>query len=120
MYRYPHAVLLIFCKTPRLGQVKTRLVPQLSEEDALAAHLELSRRTLHMATAHRLCPVQLWGSPTVDHAFFTEAAQRYGVHLRERQGRDLGERMHHALTSGLLAQLCQRRSDRHRLPVIER
>ncbi|MGJ0483340.1 MAG: TIGR04282 family arsenosugar biosynthesis glycosyltransferase [Methylomicrobium sp.] len=106
MYRYPHAVLLIFCKTPQLGHVKTRLMPELSEEDALAAHLELSRRTLLMATAGHLCPVQLWGSPTVDHSFFAEAAQRYGVHLREQQGRDLGERMHHALTAGLHNHSC--------------
>jgi rSAM/selenodomain-associated transferase 1 len=101
MYRYPDAVLLVFCKAPLPGQVKTRLMPELSAEEALAAHLDLSRRTLSMATAKRLCPVELWCSPTVGHPFFTEAAQHYAVSLRQQQGRDLGERMHHALSAAL-------------------
>ncbi len=101
IYRYPHAVVQIFCKTPQLGQVKTRLMPELSAEDALAAHLELSRRTLDMATKNRLCPVELWCTPTVDHPFFTEAAQHGSLRLVEQQGRDLGERMHHAMSTAL-------------------
>jgi len=101
MYRYPHTVLQIFCKTPELGRVKTRLMPELSAEEALAAHLELSRRTLSLATKNRLCPIELWCAPTLAHPFFTEAARQYGVRLREQQGRDLGERMRHALETAL-------------------
>lgn len=97
MYRYPDAVLLIFCKTPELGRVKTRLMPELSAEEALAAHLELSRRTLRVATENRLCPVELWCAPTPGHPFFTAAANTYGVSLKRQHGKDLGERMHHAL-----------------------
>ena len=106
MYRYPHAVLLIFCKTPQLGQVKTRLMPELSAEEALAAHLELSRRTLRLATTNHLCPVELWCAPTFEHPFFAEAARDYGVHRRQQQGRDLGERMHHALSTSLRNYSC--------------
>lgn len=101
MYRYPGALVQIFCKTPLLGRVKTRLTPALSNEDALALHLELSRRTLEMATKSGLCPVELWCAPTCEHVFFTGAAQRYGVRLREQQGRDLGARMLHALSDAL-------------------
>lgn len=100
-YRYPHAVLQIFCKTPQLGQVKTRLMPNLSAEEALAAHLELSRRTLNLATKNRLCPVELWCAPTMAHPFFAEATHHHDVRLCKQQGRDLGERMHHALSTGL-------------------
>lgn len=100
-YKYPNAVLLIFCKTPQLGQVKTRLMPVLSAEEALAAHLELSRRTFRVAIGSRLCRVELWCFPTFEHPFFVEAAQHYPVRLCEQQGRDLGERMHHALATAL-------------------
>jgi uncharacterized protein len=101
IYQYPHTVLQIFCKTPQLGLVKTRLMPALSAEEALAAHLELSRRTLSLATKNCLCPIELWCTPTVDHPFFFEAAQHDSVRLCEQQGRNLGERMHHALISAL-------------------
>ncbi|WP_374089229.1 TIGR04282 family arsenosugar biosynthesis glycosyltransferase [Methylomicrobium lacus] len=105
-YQYPHAVLLIFCKTPLLGQVKTRLMSELNAEEALAAHLELSRRILRLATKNRLCPVELWCAPTLEHPFFAEAARTYGVRLCEQQGRDLGERMHYALIRALCRYRC--------------
>lgn len=106
MYHYPHAVLQIFCKTPQLGRVKTRLMPELSTSEALAAHLELSLRTLRLATSKRLCPVELWCAPTVEHPFFASVAREYAVRLCQQQGRDLGERMHHALSAALHSYSC--------------
>jgi|GEM_PF-5626999 len=38
---FPDSVLLIFCKAPIPGQVKTRLQPALSAEQATAAHRQL-------------------------------------------------------------------------------
>jgi len=57
-YKYPNAVLMIFCKAPIPGQVKTRLIPKLTAEQAAELHIELSIKTLQRATQNNLCPVQ--------------------------------------------------------------
>lgn len=100
-YKYPNSVLIIFCKAPVPGQVKTRLIPELTAEQATELHIELSIKTLQRATLSNLCPVQLWCAPTTDHAFFTGSAETYPLVLRQQQGADLGERMHHAFCSAL-------------------
>ncbi|MFA6052679.1 MAG: TIGR04282 family arsenosugar biosynthesis glycosyltransferase [Methylobacter sp.] len=100
-YKYPNAVLMIFCKAPVPGQVKTRLIPELTAEQAAELHIELSTKTLQRATQSNLCPVQLWCSPTTDHDFFTESEAAYPLLLKQQQGADLGERMHHAFCSAL-------------------
>lgn len=101
IYRHPDAVLIIFCKAPIPGQVKTRLLPALSAEQAADLHAELATKTLQKAVAGRLCPVQLWCSPTTEHAFFTGAAASLPITLHRQQGSDLGERMHRAFCSAL-------------------
>lgn len=100
-FLYPDAVLLIFCKAPIAGQVKTRLIPTLAAEQAAQLHIELSLNTFKKATQLPLCPVQLWCTPSIDHAFFSSAAQNYGVTRQLQQGGDLGERMNHALSTAL-------------------
>lgn len=100
-YPYPDAVLIIFCKAPVAGQVKTRLTPNLTAGQAAAVHSELSIKTLQRAAASHLCPVQLWCSPTTGHDFFSAAKARYPLTLWQQQGADLGERMHHAFCTAL-------------------
>jgi len=100
-YQYPDAVLMVFCKAPVAGRVKTRLTTELTAEQAMQVHVELAQRTLRLATGSRLCPVQLWCAPTTDHAFFTASAQSYPVTLMQQQGVDLGERMHNAFCRAL-------------------
>ena len=95
-YKYPDAVLMVFCKAPVAGRVKTRLMTKLSAEQAMQVHIELAQRTLQLATQHHLCPVQLWCTPTTDHVFFTTSAQTYQVTLMQQQGVDLGQRMNNA------------------------
>ncbi|MDI1291305.1 MAG: TIGR04282 family arsenosugar biosynthesis glycosyltransferase [Methylobacter sp.] len=100
-YQYPDAVLMIFCKAPIPGQVKTRLIPELTAEQAAELHIELSTKTLQRAIQSNLCPVQLWCAPTTDHVFFTASKAAYPLVLKQQQGADLGERMHHAFCSAL-------------------
>ncbi|MCK9637976.1 MAG: TIGR04282 family arsenosugar biosynthesis glycosyltransferase [Methylobacter tundripaludum] len=100
-YKYPDAVLMIFCKAPVPGQVKTRLIPELTAGQAAELHIELSTTTLQRAVQSNLCPVQLWCAPATEHPFFTESAANYPLVLRQQQGADLGERMHHAFCSAL-------------------
>ncbi|MGZ5029405.1 MAG: TIGR04282 family arsenosugar biosynthesis glycosyltransferase [Methylobacter sp.] len=100
-YKYPNAVLMIFCKAPVPGQVKTRLMPELTAEQAAGLHIELSQKTLQRVERSKLCPVQLWCTPSTDHEFFTEAKAVYPLLLKQQQGADLGERMHLAFCSAL-------------------
>jgi rSAM/selenodomain-associated transferase 1 len=100
-YKYPNAVLMIFCKAPVPGQVKTRLMPELTAEQAAGLHTELSTATLQRAALSKLCPVQLWCTPSIDHIFFTESKAAYPLLLKQQQGADLGERMHLAFCSAL-------------------
>ncbi|MDD1642618.1 MAG: DUF2064 domain-containing protein, partial [Methylococcaceae bacterium] len=95
-YKYPDAVLMIFCKAPVTGQVKTRLTTELTAEQAMQVHIELTQRTLQLATMTNLCPVQLWCTPSTEHAFFRASARTYHAILQQQQGADLGERMNNA------------------------
>lgn len=100
-YQHPDTVLMIFCKAPVAGQVKTRLMTEFSANQALQAHIELSLRTINLVTANHLCAIELWCAPTTGHEFFTQATQDHAVTLQLQQGIDLGERMHHALCTAL-------------------
>lgn len=101
MHVHPDSVLMIFCKAPVSGQVKTRLMPEISADQAVEIHIELSIRTLELAALSKLCPVQLWCEPSASHSFFEAAAVAYPLSLKQQQGRDLGERMQSAFSSAL-------------------
>ncbi len=100
-YQQPNSCLLIFCKAPVPGQVKTRLIPFLSAEKAADLHIQLATRTLQILGQTDICPVQLWCSPSIEHPFFKECAETFNLSLHTQQGSNLGERMHHALCSAL-------------------
>lgn len=92
-YLFPDSALLIFCKAPVAGQVKTRLQPVLSAEQAVAAHRQLTGLTLVRAFQKPLCPVQLYCAPDTGHEFFQQCAKNYPLTLAAQRGDDLGERM---------------------------
>ncbi|MCF6235627.1 MAG: TIGR04282 family arsenosugar biosynthesis glycosyltransferase [Gammaproteobacteria bacterium] len=93
--------LLIFAKAPIAGIAKTRLIPALGAEGAAKLHRKLAINTLKMATQHALCPVQLWCTPDTEHPFFVQCQKEFSVTLHQQSGRDLGERMAHALQQAL-------------------
>jgi rSAM/selenodomain-associated transferase 1 len=99
---FPDSVLLIFCKAPIAGQVKTRLQPALTAEQAASAHRQLTRMTLERAFQQPLCAVVLCCSPNADHAFFRQCAADYPLQVIEQRGNGLGERMRHAFAEALL------------------
>ncbi len=100
-YQYSDTAIIVFCKAPDAGQVKTRLMPQLSAEQAADVHITLAQRILLLLSKSQLCQVQLWCSPDLQHSFFIQCAKQYDVSLHMQQGRDLGEKMHHAITTAL-------------------
>jgi len=85
-YLFPDSVLLIFCKAPVAGQVKTRLQPTLTAEQAVAAHRQLACLTLERAFLQPLCEVRLYCAPDTVHAFFQQCARAYPLTLAAQRG----------------------------------
>ncbi|MGY6277644.1 TIGR04282 family arsenosugar biosynthesis glycosyltransferase [Methylomonas sp. MgM2] len=100
-YQFSDSVLLVFCKAPVRGQVKTRLQPALSAEQAVSAHIRLTELTLARAFEAPLCQVRLYCSPDTEHPFFKQCARDYPLTLAAQHGNDLGERMLHAFSDAL-------------------
>lgn len=95
------SVLLIFCKAPIPGQVKTRLQPHLNAEQAAQVHRQLTEMTLARAFQQPLCSVELHCTPDTHHDFFRDCSHRYPLTLKRQQGVDLGERMQYAFEDAL-------------------
>jgi rSAM/selenodomain-associated transferase 1 len=93
--------ILLFAKAPVPGRVKTRLIPVLGAEGAARLTQELAATCIAAAVASRTGPVSLWGTPDCLHPFFARMSRDHGVELRTQEGRDLGERMDHALSVSL-------------------
>ena len=98
-FQFPDATLMIFCKAPIPGQVKTRLTPALTPQQAAHVHIELTHRTIKTAISSQLCPIQLWCSPSIEHDFFKTAAKNHPISLHQQSAGDLGEKMHHAFST---------------------
>ncbi len=101
-YRFPDTALLIFCKAPIPGQVKTRLSPHLTPVQSAQTHQQLAVITLQMATEQPFCPIQLWCSPDTLDNFFSHLTQNFPLTLHQQQGDDLGARMLYAMSSALM------------------
>lgn len=84
-------MIIVFARAPVPGEAKTRLVPKLGAWRAARLHARLTRHALRTAQlADRA--VELHG--TRRHTFF----KYLKVKFRLQRGKDLGERMHHALS----------------------
>lgn len=93
--------VLVFARSPRPGEVKTRLIPALNARQAAALHARMVAHALSQAHASRLGPVILCCAPDSDCPQLSALARRHGAALQSQQGRGLGERMAHALDRAL-------------------
>jgi rSAM/selenodomain-associated transferase 1 len=90
--------LVIFANAPIPGQVKTRLCPPLTPDEAATLHgsfvLDILERTKAAATKLQL-PLDryLACAPSATHVFFKIMEERQGVKLMDQIGGDLGARM---------------------------
>lgn len=94
-----HAALVIFAKAPIPGEVKTRLCPPLTPDEAATLHgsfvLDMLERTkLAVATLQLPFHRYLACAPSSDLVFFKIMEERQGVRLLDQVGEDLGRRMH--------------------------
>lgn len=93
--------VLVFAKAPVPGEVKTRLSGVLGADGAAALYRRMLRRTVAVATAARIGPVELCCAPTPADAEFEALRARYRVELSPQCGADLGARMWCAAAAGL-------------------
>lgn len=100
-YRHPNALIIVFCKAPEIYHVKTRLMPDLTAQQAADAHIELTQRTLDLVTSSQLAPIELWCSPDTKHTYFEQCVNKYKVRLHQQCEGDLGAKMYDAICSGL-------------------
>ena len=104
--------LIIFAKAPIVGQVKTRLCPPLTHDEAATLHgsfvLDMLERTKVAATKLKL-PIDryLACAPSSTLVFFKIMEERQSVKLIDQIGDDLGARMQQAFAT-LFAQGYQR------------
>ena len=83
--------LSIFAKTPILGRCKTRLIPMLGAEDALAAHRELVQRALRQVAAATDIQASLWVTEIEPQT--QQWADTWQLPIALQEGADLGQRM---------------------------
>ena len=100
-YKYLNVSLIVFCKAPIAGQVKTRLMPAVTADEAAYINRFLTLRLLDLLTQAELCPVELWCSPHNHNSFFQECDKQFPLTLHTQYGDDLGERMADAIQSNL-------------------
>lgn len=91
--------LIIFAKAPIPGQVKTRLCPPLTPDEAATLHGSFVLDTLERtkaAVGKLKVPMDryLACAPSSTHVFFKIMEERQGVKLVDQVGGDLGTRMH--------------------------
>lgn len=94
--QFPDARILLFCRAPLAGKVKTRLIPALGSEAACQLYTRLLRHSLQTVVDAKLCPLEIWVTPDGKHPFFSDWIDLDCVDLFTQSGADLGMRMYNA------------------------
>ena len=89
-------LLIVFCKNPELGKVKTRLARTLGDNAALAIYLKLLRHTREVVDAVK-ADIAVYYSDYIDH----EDDWNKNYLRRLQHGEDIGDKMYNAISEGL-------------------
>jgi rSAM/selenodomain-associated transferase 1 len=89
--------LIIFAKAPIPGEVKTRLCPPLTPDEAASLHGTLVLDAVERAKGLPGASLYVAGTPDLSHPFFKVMEGRYGAKLLPQRGPDLGSRMKWAM-----------------------
>ena len=93
--------LVQFTREPVPGGVKTRMLPELTPDEACALHRELTLWTLRTLSAYAEVPVEVSVAGNPDHPFFAECQALGDIAVTTQAEGDLGARMFAALAAGL-------------------
>lgn len=89
--RYPRARIAVFLREPVAGATKTRLIPTLGADGALALYRAMAERILALLRREPLAGLALWVSSNISHEWFLSNCNKKEIYLQE--GSDLGRRM---------------------------
>lgn len=89
----PSAAIIIFAKAPVAGQVKTRLCPPLTPDEAASLHGSLVLDMLERCQSLKGYDRILAGTPSPHHPFFRTMEARFKIPVWDQTGDDLGARM---------------------------
>lgn len=92
---HSRAHIAVFARAPELGKVKTRLIPALGAESALALYTAMLERTLSLVKVSGLAPMSLWVTSNPSHEKFITYCSEREIYLQ--YGADLGQRMAHCI-----------------------
>ena len=94
-------LLVQFAKSPVRGQVKSRMIPHLTADEALALHCDLVRWTTRNLVNAQLGPVHVAVAGDTSHSLFETCRALGAAGVTQQSGNGLGERMYRALRAGL-------------------
>ena len=90
--------LIVFCREPRAGKVKTRLIPVLGARTAADLYERLLEHALMAVSAFEGAARELWYDAGDSEPHICRGlAAKYGLSLHRQSGDDLGVRMYQAL-----------------------
>ncbi len=92
-------LLQVFAKYPEPGTVKTRLIPALGAERA--CDLQRALLTDLLGRVANVVDCELWGNAPADLPHYQHLIHTFSLGYRRQPAGDLGQRMEHALASGL-------------------
>jgi len=87
------AAIIVFAKAPVAGQVKTRLCPPLTPDEAASLHGSLVLDMLERCQSLKGYDRILAGTPSPHHPFFRAMEARFKIPVWDQMGDDLGARM---------------------------
>jgi hypothetical protein len=97
---------ILFAKQPLPGQVKTRLQPHYSPEQAAEIAAFMIRATVELAVSSWPGDVYLYAAPDPDYPLFHALAEEFHIRLATQAEGDLGNKMLSALREGIERQGC--------------
>lgn len=89
--------LILFAKAPVAGKVKTRLMPQLSAEQATRVAERLLEESIKLAVQAWPGRVVLAVWPNAEHPFLQKMLSQYPIEWIPQAEGDLGDKMHQAM-----------------------
>ncbi|MCU7833775.1 MAG: TIGR04282 family arsenosugar biosynthesis glycosyltransferase [gamma proteobacterium symbiont of Taylorina sp.] len=98
---YSDVLIIIFAREPQPGKVKTRLIPQLGENAATRLYTSMLEHALTTVIQSKLSSLDVCITLESKADYFLSISLHNEFSISRQAGKDLGERMYHALQTAL-------------------